>query len=54
MAVCNIFNSLKKHTGNFLTFSQYSEDLTKEHVDNYIGYVGQYNILKKMLWYWVY
>lgn len=33
MAVCNIFNSLKKHTGNFLTFSQYSEDLTKEHVD---------------------
>ena len=29
MAVCNIFNKLSKQTGNFLTFSQYSEDLTK-------------------------
>lgn len=29
MAVCNIFNKLNKLTGNFLTFSQYSEDLTK-------------------------
>ena len=29
MAVCNIFNKLSKNTGNFLTFSQYSEDLTK-------------------------
>lgn len=29
MAVCNIFNKLSKKTGNFITFSQYSEDLTK-------------------------
>lgn len=29
MAVCNIFNKLSKPTGNFLTFSQYSEDLTR-------------------------
>lgn len=30
MAVCNIFNELRKTTGTFLTFSQYVEDLTKE------------------------
>lgn len=29
MAVSNIFSDLNKPTGNFLTFSQYSEDLTK-------------------------
>ena len=28
MAVCNIFNTLTKKTGTFLTFSQYTEDLT--------------------------
>ena len=30
MAVCNIFGHLKYNTGNFLTFSQYVEDLTRE------------------------
>ena len=29
MAVCNIFKTLTKETGTFLTFSQYMEDLTK-------------------------
>ena len=29
MAVCNLFNSFTKNTGNFLLFSQYNEDLTK-------------------------
>lgn len=29
MAICNIFNDLTKQTGNFLTFSQYTEDLTR-------------------------
>lgn len=28
MAVCNLLNGLSKETGNFLMFSQYSEDLT--------------------------
>lgn len=28
MAVCNIFNSLSKNTGTFLTFSQYAESMT--------------------------
>ena len=28
MAVCNIFNSLSKTTGTFLTFSQYAESMT--------------------------
>lgn len=30
MAVCNIFHPIEKETGNFLIFSQYSEDLTKK------------------------
>lgn len=29
MAVCNLFKAFTKETGNFLTFSQYVEDLTK-------------------------
>ena len=29
MAVCNLLNGLSKETGNFLMFSQYSEDLTE-------------------------
>ena len=29
MAICNLFKKLEKHTGNFLMFSQYVEDLTK-------------------------
>ena len=33
MAVCNIFEPLKKETGTFLTFSQYTEDLTREHAE---------------------
>lgn len=31
MAVCNIFKALNKPTGSFLTFSQYSEDLTQHN-----------------------
>lgn len=30
MAVCNVFNRLENNTGNFLMFSQYVEDLTRE------------------------
>lgn len=29
MAICNLFKKLEKTTGTFLTFSQYTEDLTK-------------------------
>lgn len=29
MAICNVFNTLTKQTGTFLTFSQYMEDLTR-------------------------
>lgn len=29
MAICNLFKPLKKETGTFLMFSQYTEDLTK-------------------------
>lgn len=29
MAVCNLFKKFTKETGNFLTFSQYADDLTK-------------------------
>ena len=29
MAVCNLFKEIDKETGSFLTFSQYTEDLTK-------------------------
>ena len=31
MAICNIFKQLTKETGTFLTFSQYAEDITKQH-----------------------
>jgi hypothetical protein len=36
MAVCNLFNALENPTGNFLMFSQYVEDLTKNYVDGEI------------------
>ena len=51
MAVCNIFNPLQKKTGTFLTFSQYSEDLSQEqsfgsnyHIvpSKYIAIYGDY------------
>lgn len=29
MAVCNLFNTLENHSGNFMMFSQYVEDITK-------------------------
>lgn len=32
MAICNIFRKLSKDTGNFLMFSQYSDDLTRSFV----------------------
>lgn len=32
MAICNRFNALQNPTGNFLSFSQYTEDLTKSFV----------------------
>lgn len=37
MAICNLFRQLSKETGNFLLFSQYTDDLTKCFVqhDNY-------------------
>jgi hypothetical protein len=31
MAICNIFKEISKSTGTFLTFSQYAEDVTKQH-----------------------
>lgn len=34
MAVCNIFRPLTNSTGNFFTFSQYMEDLTKEFIQS--------------------
>lgn len=34
MAVCNLFNYLDKDTGNFLMFSQYTEDLTRFAIEN--------------------
>lgn len=37
MAICNIFNDFQKISGNFLTFSQYTEDLTK-HTSQYGAY----------------
>ena len=35
MSICNLFKTLSNTTGNFLTFSQYMEDLTKH---NSMGY----------------
>ena len=35
MAVCNIFKNLTNRTGSFLMFSQYVEDLTKNHAQGY-------------------
>lgn len=35
MAVCNIFKQLTNRTGSFLMFSQYVEDLTKNHAKGY-------------------
>jgi hypothetical protein len=35
MAVCNLFKDLSNDTGNFLMFSQYMEDLTKQHAHGY-------------------
>lgn len=37
MAICNIFNEFQESSGNFLTFSQYTEDLTK-HTSQYGAY----------------
>ncbi len=34
MAICNLFRKLSKETGNFLMFSQYSTDLTREFVQH--------------------
>ena len=33
MAVCNRFNTLNKISGNFMLFSQYVEDITKNYVE---------------------
>lgn len=33
MAICNLFSELTKNTGNFLMFSQYTEDLTRYAVE---------------------
>ena len=37
MAVCNLFNTFNdnRHSGNFMLFSQYVEDVTREGGDNY-------------------
>ena len=35
MAVCNLFKDLSNDTGNFLMFSQYMEDITKQHAHGY-------------------
>lgn len=52
MAICNIFKTLQKTTGTFLTFSQYAEDLTKHQTlgnvyrvvpSKYIAINGNYN-----------
>jgi hypothetical protein len=34
MAVCNLFNRLSNASGNFMMFSQYVEDITKNYVEN--------------------
>ena len=34
MSVCNLFRELKKDTGNFLSFSQYADDLTRYYVQH--------------------
>ena len=34
MAVCNLFNNLTNASGNFLMFSQYVEDITRNYVDS--------------------
>lgn len=34
MAICNIFRALTKETGNFLMFSQYSNDLTRGYIQH--------------------
>lgn len=34
MAICNLFNDLTKNTGNFLMFSQYTEDLSRYVVEH--------------------
>ena len=33
MAVCNLFNTLSNNSGNFLMFSQYVEDITKNYTN---------------------
>lgn len=33
MAVCNLFNALESATGNFMLFSQYVEDITRNYSD---------------------
>ena len=33
MAVCNLFNTLENPSGNFMMFSQYVEDITKNYVN---------------------
>lgn len=33
MAICNLFNPLTDNTGNFLMFSQYMEDITRNYTD---------------------
>lgn len=35
MAICNLFKELSKPTGEFLMFSQYAEDLTKNNAQGY-------------------
>ena len=34
MSVCNLFRELKRDTGNFLSFSQYADDLTRYYVQH--------------------
>ena len=34
MAICNLFNTLDKHTGNFMMFSQYVEDITRNYTES--------------------
>ena len=33
MAICNLFNNLDKTSGNFLMFSQYVEDITRNYTE---------------------
>lgn len=34
MAVCNLFNRFDNASGNFMMFSQYVEDITKNYVES--------------------